>query len=105
MLPIDPWVMELLEDESHEWVTVPMGFPEGASLRSLDLRARTGCSVLVVEHRGASTRNPAADHPLHAGDRLLVIGQAAGLALLERSLAEMAAEAAAAGELDFGGAG
>jgi len=92
MMPIDPWVMEVLEDESPEWVTVPTGFPDGASLRSLDLRARTGCSVLVVERHGASTRNPSPDHPLHEGDRLLVIGDAPGLAQLERSLS-LAADA------------
>ncbi|MDH4016824.1 MAG: NAD-binding protein, partial [Actinomycetota bacterium] len=90
MLPIDPWVMELLEEASPEWVTVPTGFPDGASLRSLDLRARTGCSVLIVEHLGAGTRNPSADQPLQEGDRMLVIGDAPGLAQLERSLAEAA---------------
>ncbi len=88
MLPIDPWVMEVLQEASPEWLDVPIGFPGGATLQSLELRARTGCSVLVVEHRGESTRNPGADHPLHAGDRLLVIGDAPGLAELERLLAE-----------------
>ncbi len=90
MMPIDPWVMEVLEEASPEWVEVPYGFPDGASLRSLDLRARTGCSVLIVEHHGQSFRNPDADHPLHGGDRLLVIGDAPGLAQLERALAESA---------------
>jgi CPA2 family monovalent cation:H+ antiporter-2 len=90
MLPIDPWVMEVLDEPSPEWVTVPTGFPDGASLRSLDLRARTGCSVLVVEQRGGSTRNPPAEHALHEGDRLLVIGDATGLSELERALADLA---------------
>jgi len=91
MTPIDPWVLEVLEDETPEWIVVPTGFPDGASLGSLDLRARTGCSVLVVEHRGARSRNPAADHPLQEGDRLLVMGDAQSLALLERSLGHGAA--------------
>ena len=95
MLPIDPWVMEVLEDESPEWVDVPYGFPDGTSLRALDLRARTGCSVLVVEHRGESFRNPSADHTLHGGNRLLVLGDAAGLAELERLLATATADGGA----------
>jgi CPA2 family monovalent cation:H+ antiporter-2 len=92
MLPIDPWVMEVLEDESPEWVEVPTGFPPETTLRTLDLRANTGCSVLVVEHGGGSTRNPSPDHLLAEGDRLLVIGDAPALASLERLLASMADE-------------
>ena len=90
MLPIDPWVMEVLEYESPEWIEVPTGFPDGTTVRSLDLRARTGCSVLVVEHASGSSRNPSPDHPLHEGDRLLVLGDGQALATLKRLLAEHA---------------
>jgi CPA2 family monovalent cation:H+ antiporter-2 len=93
MLPIDPWVMELLEDESPEWIEIPAGLPIGISLRSLDLRARTGCSVLVVENAGGSTRNPSPDQTLAGGDRLLALGDAGSLAGL-KTLLHQVAEAA-----------
>lgn len=86
MLPIDPWVMELLEDESPEWVDVPPGLADGASLRSLDVRALSGCSVLVIEHSSGSSRNPSPDRAIRGGDRLLVLGDAAALARLRQLL-------------------
>ncbi len=75
-LPIDPWLMELLNHTDTEWVEVPGGVTNRPSLGSLDLRARTGGNVLVVERGDDSFPNPSPDFALEAGDRLLVLGGA-----------------------------
>ena len=75
-LPIDPWLMELLNHTDTEWVEVPRGVTSRPSLGSLDLRARTGGNVLVVERGDDSFPNPSPDFALEAGDRLLVLGEA-----------------------------
>jgi CPA2 family monovalent cation:H+ antiporter-2 len=81
-LPIDPWLLELLENVETEWVEVPEGFPDGVTLVDLDARARSGASVLAVERRGATTANPGSGFSLRAGDRLLALGDPSALARL-----------------------
>jgi K+:H+ antiporter len=71
---LDPWLAELLQRVSTEWVEVPSSFGSGQTLGSLALRARTGASVLAIARGGVHTPNPAAEHPVLAGDRLLVFG-------------------------------
>ncbi len=46
----------------------------GRSLRELDLRARTGASVIGIERGGRTVVNPTAGERLEAGDVLLVLG-------------------------------
>ena len=91
-LPIDPWLMELLEHTDTEPVEVPMGLPGEPTLGELDLRARTGGSVLVVERGDQSFANPPPDFALHAGDRLLVLGDAGQIARVRALLAEHASD-------------
>jgi CPA2 family monovalent cation:H+ antiporter-2 len=81
-LPMDPWLVELLEDVGTEWLNVPDDFPSELTLADLDVRARTGCSVLAVEHGGTSVTNPEAACELHEGDRLLVLGDQQNLGRL-----------------------
>lgn len=78
-LPIDPWLMELLEHTDTEWVEVPMSVTDGPTLEQLDLRAETGGNVLVVERGEQSHPNPPGDFALQPGDRLLVLGDADAL--------------------------
>jgi CPA2 family monovalent cation:H+ antiporter-2 len=81
-LPIDPWLIELLDHTDTEWLEVPINFVGEARLDELDIRAQTGGNVLVIERGLARHPNPPPDFALRAGDRLLVLGDAADLARL-----------------------
>ncbi|MDX1648889.1 MAG: cation:proton antiporter, partial [Myxococcota bacterium] len=73
-LGLDPWLTELLDTVATQWVEVPQGFPGPRSLAELELRARTGASVLAVDRGGHNTPNPGPDFGVEAGDRLLLFG-------------------------------
>jgi K+:H+ antiporter len=85
-LPIDPWVMELLDHTDTEWIEVPFGIEGHPTLGELDIRARTGGNVLVVERGANSFANPPPDFGLAGGDRLLVLGGSENLLRLRRLL-------------------
>jgi len=85
--PIDPWLMELLEEVDNAWVVVPDAFSASLSLSDLGIRARTGASVLAVEREGETLTNPPPDFGLRAGDRLLVLGDAHQIEALSALLA------------------
>ena len=78
-LPIDPWLIELLDQTDTEWVDVPMALSGEPTLGELDIRARTGGNVLVIERDATSHPNPPPDFALKGGDRLLVLGGAENL--------------------------
>ena len=78
-LPIDPWLIEILDQTDTEWVDVPMALPGEPTLGELDIRARTGGNVLVIERDAISHPNPPPDFALKGGDRLLVLGGAENL--------------------------
>jgi len=86
-LPIDPWVMELLDHTDTEWVEVPFGLEGRPTLGELDIRARTGVSILVVERGEISHTNPSTEFGLESGDRLLVLGGSENLVRLRQLLA------------------
>lgn len=57
--------------------TIPLadGSPaHGRLIRELELRTRTGASIVGIERRGARIINPGADEELAAGDRILLLG-------------------------------
>lgn len=85
-LPIDPWLLELLDQVETHWVDVPPRFARDVSLKDLDIRARTGASVLVIEHRGTAIANPGPDQTVAESDRLLVLGDQSALARLTQLL-------------------
>jgi CPA2 family monovalent cation:H+ antiporter-2 len=89
-LALDPWIAELLEQVSTEWVEVPEGFLPERSIGELALRKRTGASVLAVERGGVNTPNPGPEFALRAGDRLLVFGGGEAIARLRGLLASPA---------------
>jgi CPA2 family monovalent cation:H+ antiporter-2 len=78
-LPIDPWVMELLDHTDTEWIEAPMTLTGSPTLGELDIRAQSGGNVLVIERGANSHPNPPPDFALKAGDRLLVLGSAENL--------------------------
>jgi len=82
-LEIDPWLVELLREEEHDWITVPSTFRSGLSLAELDVRARTGVSIVAVDRAGAIDTVPAPTFTPRAGDRLLVLGASSALSSLE----------------------
>jgi CPA2 family monovalent cation:H+ antiporter-2 len=73
-LVLDPWLTELLERVSTEWLEVPGSFAGEASLADLGFRARTGASILAVDRGGTMSANPPPSFAIRAGDRLLVFG-------------------------------
>ncbi len=87
-LPMDPWLVELLDEVAHDWLDVPSGYPGGVSLQALNVRARTGTSILAVERAGASHTNPPASFEISAGDRLLVLGDSGNIDRLRSLLAD-----------------
>jgi CPA2 family monovalent cation:H+ antiporter-2 len=85
-LPMDPWLVELLDEVGTEWVEIPDDFPGETSLEGLGVRARTGANILAVDRGGLSTTNPPPDFGLRAGDRLLVLGDKRNLGRLRALL-------------------
>jgi CPA2 family monovalent cation:H+ antiporter-2 len=73
-LVLDPWLTELLERVSTEWLEVPGSFEGEASLADLEFRTRTGASILAVDRGGTTSTNPPPSFAIRAGDRLLVFG-------------------------------
>jgi len=79
-LVFDPWLTELLERVSTEWLEVPESFEGEASLADLEFRVRTGASILAVDRGGTTSANPPPSFAIRAGDRLLVFGGSETLA-------------------------
>jgi len=69
-------------EEIHELV-VPAGSPAaGVTIAALNIRAKTGATVVAIERDGAQTRNIGPDWTFAAGDRLQVMGTAAQMSAL-----------------------
>lgn len=96
-LPIDPWLIELLEHADTEWVEVPSSVTDSPSLGALNLRAQTGGNVLVVERGASSHPNPPPTFALEAGDRLLVLGGSENLQRVRQLLEDRISESSPEG--------
>lgn len=71
----------LLADADLEVVELEDGMRGvSATLRQLDLRARTGAVVVALVRRAEPIANPSADEVLEAGDRVVLMGDAAAVA-------------------------
>jgi voltage-gated potassium channel len=87
---LHPAIVEFMSDSLRqrriagiEEVEVVAGSPlVGHSLRELELRSRTGVSVIALFREGSSYPNPAADLALAPGDLLIVLGDPEQLAAL-----------------------
>ena len=58
----------------------PQSSAAGKLIRELQLRTRTGASIVGIERNGSSVINPGPDDELLPGDRVLLIGTATQLA-------------------------
>jgi len=83
--PIDMFRAALAKKAGLETVTVVGGSPVvGRRILDLDVRRRTGCSIVaILREDGSSLPNPAPDTPVEANDILVVIADAEGVAKLE----------------------
>lgn len=86
-LPIDPWLAEVLQAASTEWIEVPEGPAVDRSIVDLQIRTRTGASILAVRRGSVTTPNPPPDLVIQAGDALLVMASPAGIQQLRELLA------------------
>ena len=72
----------------YEHLAIPEASPAiGESIRSLDIRAKTGASVVAVERAGNRFRNPGPSWTFEAGDVAVVIGDPPQLAALHELFA------------------
>ena len=68
-------------------ITLAAGAPAiGKTLAELDLRARTGASVLAISREGGGVANPSPGEPLRSGDVLAVTGSADAIAAARSAL-------------------
>lgn len=86
-IPLDPWLAEVLQEISSEWIQVRWRSSRERSLVELEIRARTGANVLAVRRGDATTPNPPADFAIRAGDSLLVLASPPELRQLRELLA------------------
>ena len=89
--PEAPKVAALLRDADLETVAVPERSPlSGRRLRDLDLRPKTGATIVGIERGGEARINPGPDETISIGDQLLLLGTPEQLAEAKRLLAEVA---------------
>lgn len=70
----------LLRDADLETITLTAGSPAiGKLIRELELRTKTGASIVAIERNGVNNVNPGPDEELQVNDQLLLLGSAAQL--------------------------
>lgn len=68
-------LMSLLQATTTQTYMVAEDSPAcGKTIRELDLRARTGVTIIAVVRRGAATTNPPSDYFFESGDVLVLLG-------------------------------
>jgi uncharacterized protein with PhoU and TrkA domain len=65
----------LLHDSMLETITVAETSPaNGKLIRELELRTKTGASIVGIERSGQSVVNPGPDEEIRGGDEILLLG-------------------------------
>jgi CPA2 family monovalent cation:H+ antiporter-2 len=72
-VPVVPPALQLHDAHLRD-VTLPAGPLEGLLIRELELRTRTGATIVALERNGETTVNPGPDIELLRGDSLLLLG-------------------------------
>ncbi len=86
----------LLREADLQTVTLAGDSPAaGRLIRELELRTRTGASIVGIERKGTSVINPGPDEELQIGDQVLVLGTTAQLAAAKTALTMPEAKASA----------
>ena len=68
-------LQSLLREADLETVTITGDSPAaGKLIHELELRTRTGASIVGIERNGANLINPSADEELRSGDQVLLLG-------------------------------
>jgi len=89
-VPETPKVAALLRDTDLETATLPdHSAIAGRRLRDLELRAKSGATIVGIERRGEARINPGPNEILLAGDQLLLLGTADQLTEAKRLLTEV----------------
>jgi len=83
----------LLREADLETVTIAPGATAARKLiRELELRTRTGASIVGIERNGTNIINPLPDEELQPGDQVLLLGTRTQLDAGKRALCENATE-------------
>ncbi len=83
--PSMPATIGALLDRDVVAVTVPLNSPViGKSIPELQLRTATGATVVSIERGADILLNPDISYPLHVGDRVLLMGDAAQMDAVRR---------------------
>ena len=83
-LPSEPAALEplkilLKEAKLHVFTITESSPAQGRFIRELELRTKTGASIVAIERNGVSMVNPGPDDELHVNDQVLVLGSEAHL--------------------------
>ncbi len=81
----------LLRDADLSTVTISTGSPvSGKLIAEIELRTRTGASIVGIERHGESIVNPGPDEELQPGDQVLLLGTQEQLKLAKNTLSKPA---------------
>lgn len=83
-----PELLPMLDAAELELFEVPPGPVAGKLIRELNLRARSGVSIVALDRAGKRAINPGPDDEILAGDKLLLLGEPAQIAKARALLAE-----------------
>ena len=76
-------VQQEIEGLGIEWLALPASSPfAGRTIRDGSMRTRTGASIVAILRGGTTIPAPLPDQRLEAGDVVVAVGTAEGLALL-----------------------
>ena len=85
--PAVPALPSQLRDADLESVALTGNSPAvGKLIRELELRTRTGASIVAIERAGVNTVNPGPDEELQANDQVLLLGSPAQLEQAKKQL-------------------
>lgn len=92
--PNDASLAQILQSVTPEWIEMPDCTGLNLSIRDLEIRKRTGTTIIAVQREQTTLPNPAPDFVLHSKDRLLVMTSPEGAQKLHKMLCALCDEKA-----------